>query len=691
MGRKKSTAKANEAEQTEGHTSQEQTDIEAVAGSQIEGAGVGDLQSLQTQREEHETLEDDEDIEDEDSWINACASCMAWIANKLFLPTDNPEDTSIKKIFWNIFVSSMLNAGAFTFSLAMLVISVLISRQEVGEENSAAAGLAITGGTAIAYTTLAHTLLTSLIASNLKGQLTFVLEQQDKLKASSLSPQELQALMVSLKQFAKANGREADLIYDLSPTKASLKAQCELWENHITLEISRLERNATLASLPSILIGVPLLFNLGNIYHALGYDTNVTDKVSEFTSSWSFALLLFLLRMGPDQILTGMDKRKILTISVLPPFLISIIIAYCLTFVADMGLSGIGLSLLIGNILENVALHGYMAFGEMFRYTSVLPSNHELQNVSSGSSVNQLSKSAEQKSERVIDFSFYRSFFSRMVLADSIQLKFIFKNGLLRITPIIFFEVVGGVVMPWLAKWCGANNAEALSNVAALTPAATLQSVSLISILSIGQAASQWISQARGGGEKKSTDAVNFARAGLIETTLPIIALCSIFAARPDLLTSIISGDVSDEVKNIVKIYVPITALGIFFDALRYYFLSILRGNNDHNVPAAISVANIVAGIGFAALLAFETNLGVYGLAVGQTVFYGVAAAMLGKRAAQYMQVPKIEQNSGTSSPPAGLSRLFPCWPRKPQREISQSDETTHLLASVSARRPSIV
>jgi multidrug resistance protein, MATE family len=118
------------------------------------------------------------------------------------------------------------------------------------------------------------------------------------------------------------------------------------------------------------------------------------------------------------------------------------------------------------------------------------------------------------------------------------------------------------------------------------------------------------------------------AEYGTLTTLLYTAPLPIFFSIYPKAL-EVMSGGVSEETSKILRTLAPIMFSGLLLDSTRYNMLQQLRALGDLVTPTVISFIGMFGGIALAAVLGFETILGVDGIGMGYAIGVGVTAGAL--------------------------------------------------------------
>lgn len=144
-------------------------------------------------------------------------------------------------------------------------------------------------------------------------------------------------------------------------------------------------------------------------------------------------------------------------------------------------------------------------------------------------------------------------------------------------------------------------------------------------ISSFGQCCSQEINRLIGA--RKYIEASRVGKYGLQSSLLYTTPAPLLFAIAPELL---LSGSPSQShLSPILKYLTPIISVGVISDSIRYNILQQLRVLGDLKGSTIISIFSLSSGIVLSAYLGFNTPMGIYGVAAGNTCGIFLATSAL--------------------------------------------------------------
>ena len=168
-----------------------------------------------------------------------------------------------------------------------------------------------------------------------------------------------------------------------------------------------------------------------------------------------------------------------------------------------------------------------------------------------------------------------------------------------------------------------------LCGVSAQAAFSTTMQFTLLTFLlksAFGQSSCQEMSRLIG--EKAYQNAAQFGRYSIPTTLAYVTPIPILFSIQPRWLLQLL-GQEEDEQYSILRILIPLMALAVLFDAVRYNLLQQLRNNlGDGNRATILSSASMLSGCLLSWALGVHTNLGIYGVALGYLT--GIFAAMIG-------------------------------------------------------------
>ncbi len=182
-------------------------------------------------------------------------------------------------------------------------------------------------------------------------------------------------------------------------------------------------------------------------------------------------------------------------------------------------------------------------------------------------------------------------------------------------------------------------------------------------------------------GAEQARKAKAIARYGLLTSLVYLIPIPFLFAVYPKSLEAL-SGGVSEDISNILRSLVPIMSVGVILDAARHNLLQQSRPLNDLLIPSIIALLGMSSGIAMAAILGFETLMGIDGIAAGYTFGVGVTATALFLRwRPKIQQLTVVEADTNTALEPeapasGGLWNCFASFFSSPRTTVSGAEQT---------------
>jgi len=326
-----------------------------------------------------------------------------------------------------------------------------------------------------------------------------------------------------------------------------------------------------------------MFFSKAILVHVLGQDTAVAQIAQVFLRIYAFAMPAILFRIVFEQMMFSFAKTKAAMIMGVISFGIGTLLAIFLAFggfeFKGLGLSGIAIGYLIEAYITVVFFGLYLAYHPSF-----------------------------------IEYRFFK--LQKMKMASYGLLLEILKIG----GPISFTVVSEMILTFVLGIAAGLVGTLAL---AALNFAMQFVFFAFVVLSAFGQACCQEVSRELGA--KQYLRAKYLAIYGLLTTLIFIMPCCIFVTVYPNILMLILDNQ-NIEIYKIVKILIPIIALTVLFDAMRYNILQVLRACGDHFIAAILSIASILLGIMLIFILGLFTKLGVYGIGLGYllSIFFGL-------------------------------------------------------------------
>lgn len=374
----------------------------------------------------------------------------------------------------------------------------------------------------------------------------------------------------------KKRGRLKQIIQNRGSSAGNTEMDDEMIE--IKAEISKIPRNGVLTC-----IGLPV--SMAVMYHSelflisLSQNSRNAFLVQTYTRPAMGAFPFLALRMCFEQVLFAYEKQRPAMIIGLINFMMGLLISITLCFgkfsFPKLGITGVAYGLLIESFFT------CLGFG-------LCLSRHP-------------------------DFKEYRFFSSFQFLrTDWLQMKSLLKIGL----PILFTlinETIGELLVSLFSGWFGPDE------IAARNFGTLLVLLITIPLISSGQSTCQEVSRLIGAGDYENAN--RFARYGLVSSLMMITPLNLTVVISPALLTHTVAntGNVDNRVLSLAEKMVRMVILGMFGDMARYNMLQASRAAGSNNLATGVSIASQCLGIALAYLIGFKTQLGLYGLIIGDT------------------------------------------------------------------------
>lgn len=211
-----------------------------------------------------------------------------------------------------------------------------------------------------------------------------------------------------------------------------------------------------------------------------------------------------------------------------------------------------------------------------------------------------------------------------------------------------------------------------------------------IPLVAFAQATSQEFSRAFGG--KHYFNANKYAKSGILSVAAILLPACIVMASYPQMIVSLLTDEGSNPDENnrdwlqLVNGLAPVSTAGIFFDALGFNMLQVLRATGDNIVPSCFSVGSVWLGVLSGYLLGFKAGWGVYGVSAGYTAGLAVRAASLFTRWRQKIKPENLKAEAEAKVSIAQERGIFHTLKKVYSGFFSSSSEKTskeHLLQNV--------
>lgn len=331
-----------------------------------------------------------------------------------------------------------------------------------------------------------------------------------------------------------------------------------------TEQASAILKRAIILSLPTtIAFAIPLIFS-EEMLRAFGQSPENARLAGRYLSASAPLLPILGARLAAEQVLFAHDKHPDTMKIALLTFLPSTFFAYVLCFgkfgAPKLELEGLAYSMLMQ---ECLTLSLFLLY--LHAHPKLKP------------------------------FNLVRNMFTSLSKKDFQEIKALLSFGL-PITATVTSDVIASFMLPLFAGLTGEKGISAY-NISG-------QLAALMQFLTAAFGQTMMAQVAGAVSNDKIEDARKLIHSGLIAAMLVIGPICITAMSAPQIIENIFSDtNVEDGVTDLAKKLTPIVASGVIFDALRYYFLQILRATGDNNKATMIATSFTLLGVIFAFVL----------------------------------------------------------------------------------------
>ena len=409
-------------------------------------------------------------------------------------------------------------------------------------------------------------------------------------------------------------------------------------------DITRFFKNGVRFSVVAAAVtAIPLVFS-EEIFRATDLDPGVAAIAGTFLRLYSPVLIFLYLRGVLEQLMFSFQKQFYAMIIGIISFSIGVFLALGLGFgdfsMPNWGLDGLIFAFGAEAVIFFTLLAIYVGIDQTFK-----------------------------------PYKFYESLFSIFFIDQNewAQIKELFQYGW-KITFTVLMEILALLAMNSIIGAIGGDALDAWSF------ASQLLFLALIVIYAYATAGLQEIERTF----NTPNIASRVAWSGLLANILPILIMCAVLTAYPEILM-LYSADVSEEVMKMVYILMLLTSGIVILDMLRYHFIFGLRAHDDYNKPAIIFTSCLWGGVVLAALagLLAPSPLNIYGVVSSWLLSLFITDISLAHRVYETLNFLATSHPLIEASAPATLSHLEAA---SPELDSANQDPTSDDFTSPRAR-----
>jgi Na+-driven multidrug efflux pump len=400
-------------------------------------------------------------------------------------------------------------------------------------------------------------------------------------------------------------------------------------------QISALFKNGLLSSAPFIPVSLGLMLASKNVLEAVGQDADLAELAANFLQIYSIAIPLLWLRMSAEQILFSFQQQAKVVPMALSSLALSTAGAYFLN--AENGLTGIATAYSAGSALTCISFLAYLAYY------------------------------GKQQG-----FKFFDCHFSA---DDNKAVLSMWKDGW-PLAVAFMNEFAVTMILGWMAGLLGSNP------LAAQDFASQLYFLGFIPLFALAAVTSVLVNIAKGAQQYEA--ASSSAKTGLITSLLIMSLLTAPIAAYPEAMVKLISFNPSAELMDTARTLVPLEAMAVVIDAVRYSMMQSLRvlGHNKQTTLTAIA-CNFAVGLPLAYALSQYTDLGVNGLPIAYAASSVInIAVMHGEWVARTQPENMQRLNEGTYRQTPRLLKISCVFQRTKQLTDAETEMSQSPLVS---------